>query len=155
MRYTAHYGLLSSTSCYDCGTSLYGAGRSCDLLGSAMMKIAKNKKCNKQKSINLLLEKLTIEEKIAQMMVLAIAGTTVDPLLLDFIKKFGLGGLRISPYACRQSIPEKTDLLSLNWVELEIRQKQCRSFRLLRVFRSPFFLVLYNFAEFLTEDTQR
>lgn len=78
----------------------------------------------KQKTIDSLLDKLSIEEKVAQMMVLAVAGTTVEPLLVEFIRKYGLGGLRISPYSCRQAIPNKTDSGSDNiYRPLEWRQK--------------------------------
>ena len=49
-----------------------------------------------------LLGKLSLKEKLAQMMVFGVSGVMADPWLLDFTKKYGLGGLRISPNGCRK-----------------------------------------------------
>lgn len=50
-----------------------------------------------------LLNQLSLEEKIAQMLVFAVSGTVADLPLIDFMRKYGLGGLRISPTACRKA----------------------------------------------------
>ena len=49
-----------------------------------------------------LLGKLSLKEKLAQMMVFGVSGVMPDPWLLDFTKKYGLGGLRISPNGSRK-----------------------------------------------------
>ena len=54
------------------------------------------------KKFDELLGKLSLKEKLAQMMVFGVSGVMADPWLLDFTKKYGLGGLRISPNGCRK-----------------------------------------------------
>ena len=54
------------------------------------------------KKFDELLGKLSLKEKLAQMMVFGVSGVMADPWLLDFTKKNGLGGLRISPNGCRK-----------------------------------------------------
>ncbi len=54
--------------------------------------------------IEQLIDQLTIEEKVAQMMVLGLTGTFVEPELKEFIEKYGLGGLRLSPHLARKFI---------------------------------------------------
>ena len=49
-----------------------------------------------------LLGKLSLKEKLAQMMVFGVSGVMPDPWLLAFTKKYGLGGLRISPNGSRK-----------------------------------------------------
>ena len=49
-----------------------------------------------------LLGKLSLKEKLAQMMVFGVSGVMADTWLLNFTKKYGLGGLRISPNGCRK-----------------------------------------------------
>ncbi len=56
----------------------------------------------KEQVIDKLLGALTLEEKIAQLMVLGYTGTFVEPELKEFICKYGLGGLRTSPILARK-----------------------------------------------------
>ncbi|QSH41909.1 glycoside hydrolase family 3 N-terminal domain-containing protein [Lentisphaerota bacterium ZTH] len=51
-----------------------------------------------------LLTSLSVEEKVAQMMVLGLTGTFVEPELVEFIEQYGLGGLRLSPHLARKFI---------------------------------------------------
>lgn len=55
-----------------------------------------------EKTIEKLLKELSIEEKVAQMMVLGLTGTFVEPELVEFIDGYGLGGLRLSPHLARK-----------------------------------------------------
>ena len=50
-----------------------------------------------------ILSRMTIEEKIAQKLVLGWCGSIIDNSLLQFIDKFGLGGLRITQNAARKA----------------------------------------------------
>ena len=50
-----------------------------------------------------ILSRMTIEEKIAQKLVLGWCGSIIDNSLLQFIDKYGLGGLRITQNAARKS----------------------------------------------------
>ena len=59
---------------------------------------------DKDKTIDRLLGALSIEEKIAQMMVLGVPGLVVDPLMTEFIGKYGIGGLRLSAHANRKFV---------------------------------------------------
>lgn len=61
------------------------------------------------KLIDALLGRLDLAEKVAQMMVFHFPGTFPDPLMMDFIKKFGLGGLRVSPQSGRKAVPYLPD----------------------------------------------
>jgi len=54
--------------------------------------------------IERLLKELSIEEKIAQLMVLGLTGTFVEPELVEFIDRYGLGGLRLSPHLARKFV---------------------------------------------------
>ncbi len=56
----------------------------------------------KEQTIENLFGTLTLEEKIAQLMVLGYTGTFVEPELTEFIGKYGLGGLRTSPILARK-----------------------------------------------------
>ena len=58
----------------------------------------------KQELLESLLGKLSLEEKIAQMLVFGQSGTVVDPLLLNFIRQYGLGGLRVTPNGGRKFV---------------------------------------------------
>jgi len=58
----------------------------------------------KRQFLESLLDKLSLEEKIAQMMVLGQTGTVVDPLLTAFIRRYGLGGLRVTPNGGRKFV---------------------------------------------------
>ena len=58
----------------------------------------------KQEFLESLLGRLSLEEKVAQMMVLGQTGTIVDPLLLRFIRQYGLGGLRVTPNSGRKFV---------------------------------------------------
>lgn len=55
-------------------------------------------------AINYLTDRLSIEEKAAQLMVLGYTGIFVEPELLQFISQYGLGGLRLSPRLARKFI---------------------------------------------------
>lgn len=57
-----------------------------------------------EQTIDRLLGTLSIEEKVAQLMVLGLTGTFVEPELTEFIEKYGLGGLRLSPHLARKFI---------------------------------------------------
>ena len=57
---------------------------------------------HKTRTIDHYLGTLSLEEKIAQMMVLGVPGVTLDPLAVEFIDKYGIGGLRLSPHANRK-----------------------------------------------------
>ncbi len=59
---------------------------------------------NKEQTIDQLLGKLSIEEKVAQLMVLGLTGTFIEPELVGFIEKYGLGGLRLSPHLARKFV---------------------------------------------------
>ena len=50
-----------------------------------------------------ILSRLTVEEKIAQKLVLGWCGSIIDNSLLRFIDQYGLGGLRITQNAARKS----------------------------------------------------
>ena len=50
-----------------------------------------------------ILSRMTIEEKIAQKLVLGWCGSIIDNSLLQFIDKYGLGGLRITQNAARKA----------------------------------------------------
>lgn len=57
-----------------------------------------------ERTIDKLLGELSVEEKVAQLMVLGLTGTFVEPELVEFIDKYGLGGLRLSPHLARKFI---------------------------------------------------
>ncbi|MFA7186117.1 MAG: glycoside hydrolase family 3 N-terminal domain-containing protein, partial [Victivallales bacterium] len=57
-----------------------------------------------KRTMDKLLGELSIEEKAAQLMVLGLTGTLVEPELLEFIGKYGLGGLRLSPHLARKFV---------------------------------------------------
>ncbi len=59
---------------------------------------------NKQQTIDKLLGALSPEEKAAQLMVLGYTGSFIEPELLEFIDRYGLGGLRLSPFLARKFI---------------------------------------------------
>ena len=50
-----------------------------------------------------MLSRLSLEEKIAQKLVLGWCGSIIDNSLLQFIDKYGLGGLRVTQNAARKS----------------------------------------------------
>lgn len=58
----------------------------------------------KQELLESLLGKLSPEEKIAQMLVFGQTGTVADPLLIGFIRRYGLGGLRVTPNGGRKFV---------------------------------------------------
>lgn len=57
-----------------------------------------------EKKFDELLGKLSLKEKLAQKIVFGMAGVMPDPWLLDFTKKYGLGGLRLSPNGSRKAL---------------------------------------------------
>lgn len=57
-----------------------------------------------EKTIDGLLGRLSVEEKVAQLIVLGLTGTFVEPELLEFIDRYGLGGLRLSPHLARKFV---------------------------------------------------
>jgi beta-N-acetylhexosaminidase len=59
---------------------------------------------DKEQTIEKHLDLLSIEEKVAQLMVLGLTGTFVEPELIRFIEKYGLGGLRLSPHLARKFV---------------------------------------------------
>ena len=69
---------------------------------------------------------LSLEEKVAQLLVFAACGNDVDPLLTDFMRSYGLGGLRISPAADRRSgayVPPESPAGRNAWRPPEWREK--------------------------------
>ena len=59
---------------------------------------------SREKTIDALLGTLSVEEKAAQLMVLGYTGVSIDPEFMEFIEKYGLGGLRLSPVLARKFI---------------------------------------------------
>ena len=57
-----------------------------------------------EKKFDELLGKLSLKEKLAQKIVFGMADVMPDPWLLDFTKKYGLGGLRLSPNGSRKAL---------------------------------------------------
>ncbi|MGI6086598.1 MAG: glycoside hydrolase family 3 protein, partial [Kiritimatiellia bacterium] len=59
---------------------------------------------SKKQTLDKLLGALSPEEKAAQLMVLGYTGSFIEPELLEFIDRYGLGGLRLSPFLARKFI---------------------------------------------------
>jgi beta-N-acetylhexosaminidase len=58
----------------------------------------------KNKTIDYLLGELSLEEKVAQLLVFGFTGPFIEPVIEDFIDKYGLGGLRTSPTYSRKFV---------------------------------------------------
>ena len=58
----------------------------------------------KSSRFDALLGQLSIAEKIAQMLVFGVGGTMIDPLLVRFVKQYGLGGFRVTPNGDRKAV---------------------------------------------------
>lgn len=58
----------------------------------------------KSSRFDALLGQLSVEEKIAQMLVFGVGGTMIDPLLVRFVKQYGLGGFRVTPNGDRKAV---------------------------------------------------
>lgn len=57
-----------------------------------------------EKKIDQLLGALSLEEKAAQLMVWGYSGVFIEPQLVEFVSKYGLGGLKVSPVLARKFV---------------------------------------------------
>lgn len=71
--------------------------------------IFKKKELKMESFFNNILGKMNIEEKVAQLFVFAIHGPLPDTNLIEFIKKYGVGGLRIQPCSDRKAAKYMSD----------------------------------------------